>query len=227
MTTMTTTTEATLRLLAWLSPAFPTGGFAWSHGVEWAVDSGDIHNAETLQSWLEPLLTHGSARADAILLRHAHRAADNIDRLSEITELALATAASRERHAEAIGQGNAFRLAASPWHPEILTQLHARLGDIPYPIAIGALAGTKSIGEDLAAAAYLQTLAANLISAAVRLVPLGQSAGLNVLASLEPLIASVTLETATATLDDLGSLAFRSDLAAMRHETQYTRLFRS
>ncbi len=227
MTMPITTTEATLRLLAWLSPAFPTGGFAWSHAVEWAVETGDIKNAATLQSWLETLLRHGSPRTDAILLRHAHRAADTLESLIEITELALATQASRERHAEAIGQGNAFRLAAAPWHPEILTTLHEKIGDIPYPIAVGALAGAKSIGEDLAAAAYLQTVAANLISAAVRLVPLGQSAGLSVLAALEPLIAATTAETATATLDDLGGCAFRSDLAAMRHETQYTRLFRS
>ena len=172
-------------------------------------------------------MRHGSGRADAILLRHAHRAAGDLDALADVTELALAAPASRERHAEAIGQGNAFRLAAASWQPEILAALHERLGDIPYPIAVGALAGSKAIGEDLACAAYLQALAANLISAAVRLVPLGQSAGLAVLAALEATIAEITSGTATATPHDLGGCAFRSDLAAMRHETQYTRLFRS
>jgi urease accessory protein len=221
------TTESTLRLLAWLSPAFPTGGFAWSHAIEWAVESGDITNSETLRAWLETLLTHGSARTDAIILRHAHRAADNLDALVDLTELALATAPARERHAETTGQGNAFRLAAAPWHPAILTALHDRIGDIPYPIAVGAMAGANQIGEDLTCAAYLQTFAANLRSSAVRLVPLGQSAGLATLAALEPTIAAVSLEIRTATLDHLGGTAFRSDLAAMRHETQYTRLFRS
>ena len=120
-------------------------------------------------------------------------------------------------HAEA---GPAFGLA-------VLTGLHERVGDIPYAVAVGALAGSKAIGEDLAAAAYLQTLAANLISAAVRLVPLGQSVGLAVLAALEPVIAAVALDTGSAGLHDLGGCALRSDLAAMRHETQYTRLFRS
>ena len=227
MTTTITTTEATLRLLAWLSPAFPTGGFAWSHGVEWAVDCGDVVDGASLRAWLEGVLRHGTGRADAILLRHAHRAALDVEALVEVTELALAMASSRERHAEAVGQGNAFRLAAAAWGPEVLTALHARVGDIPYAVAVGALAGSKAIGEDLAAAAYLQTLAGNLISAAVRLVPLGQSAGLAVLAALEPVIAAVALETREAELLDIGGCAFRSDLAAMRHETQYTRLFRS
>jgi urease accessory protein len=230
---MTTTTDAgaraggtaaTLRLLAWLSPAFPTGGFAWSHGIEWAVESGDITDQPTLRAWLETLLAHGSARTDAIILRHAHRAANDPAALADLVELALAAQPSRERRAEATGQGNAFRLAAAPWHPAVLTQI---AGDLPYPVAVGAMAGANAIDENLACAAYLQTFAANLISAAVRLVPLGQSAGLAVLAALEPAIAATALATATATLADLGSTAFRSDLAAMRHETQYTRLFRS
>ena len=226
-TAMTTTTEATLRLLAWLSPAFPTGGFAWSHGVEWAVETGDIADGASLRAWLETVLRHGAGRADAILLRHAHRAAADPDALAAVAALALATPAARERLAETIGQGNAFRLAAAPWHPAVLADLAGRVGDIPYPVAVGALAGAHGIAESLACAAYLQAVAANLISAAVRLVPLGQSAGLAVLAALEPVLAAIAAETATATLDDLGGCAFRSDLAAMRHETQYTRLFRS
>ncbi len=232
ITTMTTdppltSIAATLRLLAWLSPAFPTGGFAWSHGVEWAVDSGDITDGPTLQAWLTPVLRQGAARADAIVLRHAHRAAGDIDALAAITELALAAQSSRERHAETTGQGNAFRLATGPWRPAVLTALAAREPNIPYPVAVGAMAGANAIAEDLACAAYVQTLAANLISAAVRLVPLGQSTGLAVLAALEPAITVVAAETRAATLDDLGGACFRSDLAAMRHETQYTRLFRS
>jgi len=226
-TTETTGTEATLRLLAWLSPAFPTGGFAWSHGIEWAVDHGDIKDGPTLQSWLETLLRHGSARTDAILLRLAHRAANDPPALAALTELAIATAASHERHAESIGQGNAFIRAATSWSPAVLTALQQQAGDIPHPVAVGALAGSKSVAEDLACAAYLQTLASNLISAAVRLVPLGQSAGLAVLAALEPTIAETAALTRSATEHDLGSAAFRSDLAAMHHETQYTRLFRS
>jgi urease accessory protein len=99
--------------------------------------------------------------------------------------------------------------------------------EFPYSIAVGVACGRRGVDVDASAAAYLQAFAANLISAAVRLVPLGQTAGLRVLAALEPVILAVADETRSAGLDDLGGCAFRSDLAAMRHETQYTRLFRS
>ena len=220
-----TTTTSTLRLLTWLSPAFPTGAFAYSHGIEWAVESADITNGPTLQAWLETLLAHGSARTDTILLRHAHRAATNLETLTQLAELALATAPAAERRAETIHQGNAFLAAARPWHPTTLQTL-AKQTDLPYPIAVGALTGANEIPEDTAAA-LLHAFAANLISAAVRIIPLGQSTGLSVLAALEPTILAVTQETKTATLDDLGGAAWRADLAAMHHETQYTRLFRS
>ena len=213
--------SALLRLLAWLSPAFPTGAYAYSHGLEWAVEIGDISDEATLYAWLTDVLTNGSARNDTILLCHAHRASANDAALAEIAELAVAIAPSRERQAEALDQGAAFRLAAAAWHPP---SLPARA---PYPVAVGAMAGAHGIAEDAVASAYLQTFANNLISAAVRLVPLGQSAGLRVLAALEPVILHVAETTRTATLDDIGGCAFRSDIAAMCHETQYTRLFRS
>jgi urease accessory protein len=213
--------KALLRLLAWLSPAFPTGGYAYSHGLEWAVESGDITDGDSLRVWLADLLAHGSGRNDAILLRLAYRASNDTDALCEIADLAAATAASRERQTETLDQGTAFVAAAAAWDPP---ELPTRLA---YPVAVGALAGTHAIAEDTTTAAYLQALAANLISAAVRLVPLGQSAGLRVLAALEPVILQVAEASRIATIDDLGGCTFRSDLAAMLHETQYTRLFRS
>jgi urease accessory protein len=220
--TSTTMTDLSLiRLLAWLSPAFPTGGYAYSHGLEWAVDINDIIDGDTLKVWLSDVLALGSGRNDAILLRHAHRAAKDPTALAEIAELALATAASHERQMESLAQGNAFAAAAVAWAGAALP------ANVPYAVAVGALTGANGIDEDDAAVAYLQAFATNLISAAVRLVPLGQNAGLRVLAALEPVILATGAETRTATLDDLGGCAFRSDLAAMRHETQYTRLFRS
>lgn len=218
---------ANLRLLAWLSPAFPTGGFAYSHGLEWAVDSGDITDEPTLFAWIAALLRHGSGRTDQILLRHAHRAQGDLETLAKLAELALATTPSRERRAESIGQGNAFAAATRPWNATLLQDLAARIGDIPYPIAVGALSGIAGITEDFAASGFLQAFAANLISAAVRLVPLGQTTGLSVLARLEPVLLETSTETRTATLDDLGSACFRADIASMRHETQYSRMFRS
>lgn len=208
-----------LRLLAWLSPAFPTGAFAYSHGLEWAVDTNAIRNEATLADWITDVLTNGTGRTDTILLRHAHRA--DAATLPEIAELAMATAACRERQSESVDQGRAFMLAAAPWGtPEAPEK-------IPYPIAVGAVAAHHGIPEDVTASGFLQAFTSNLISSAVRLVPLGQTAGLRVLVSLEPTILVTAEATRTATLDDLGGCAFRSDLAAMRHEIQYTRLFRS
>jgi len=218
---------ALLRLLAWLSPAFPTGGYAWSHGIEWAVEAHDIRDGETLRAWTVDLLHHGAGHNDLLFVRHAHRAAQDVEALAAIVELALAAQPSRERRAETIGQGNAFLAAATAWQPTVLRALADKVGDIPYPVAVGALAGAQAIAEDDAALGVVQAFAANLISAAVRLVPLGQSAGLAVLAALEPDILAVAAATATQTLDDLGGACFRSDIAAMRHEIQYTRLFRS
>ncbi len=229
---ITTTEPALLRLLAWLSPAFPTGGFAYSHGIEWAVEAGDITDEATLRDWLADVLAHGAGRSDAILLRHAHGAAFDADALAGIVELAEAAAPCRERRKETLDQGTAFMLAVAAWTPTAPQRPLSRdagegLVSVAYPVAVGAMAGQHGIDLHAATCAYLQTFTTNLISAAVRLVPLGQSAGLRVLASLEPVLLDVAAEAAQSSLDDLGGCAFRSDLAAMRHETQYTRLFRS
>jgi urease accessory protein len=207
--------------MAWLSPAFPTGAFAYSHGLEWAAGSNDIIDEITLRTWLTEVLIHGTGRTDTVLLRHAHRVGGDLGALTAIADLACATASCRERQSESLDQGKAFMLAAVPWGVPPVPER------IPYPVAVGAMAGAHGIPENATAAAFLQAFSGNLISAAVRLVPLGQTAGLRVLAALEATILTVAAETESATLDDLGGCAFRSDLAAMRHETQYTRLFRS
>jgi urease accessory protein len=222
-TVMTTGTEALLRLLTWLSPAFPTGAFAYSHGLEWAVETNDVHDAPTLETWLLDVIMHGSGRSDVILLRHACRA--DADAFGALCEFALALATCRERRAETSSLGEAFVRAAQPWGGRRLAALAAEAP--PYPIAVGALAADHDIDEDMAAAAYLQAMTANLISAALRLIPLGQTAGLRVLAALEPSLLALVAETADATFADIGSAAVRADIAAMRHETQYTRLFRT
>ena len=220
------TQHSLLRLLTWLSPAFPTGGFAYSHGLEWAVEAGDVRDETGLATWLDDVLRHGAGRTDAILLRHAHRAAD-LPALAHLAELAAAAQPSRERQAETLGQGGAFALAASVWGAPLLAALLDGGNPVPYPVAVGALAAAHGVAEDDAALGLLHAFTSNLVSAAVRLVPLGQTAGLRVLAALEATVSEVAAGTRTAALDDLGGACFRSDIAAMRHETQYTRLFRS
>jgi urease accessory protein len=144
---------ALLRLLAWLSPAFPTGGFAWSQGGEWAVQEGDIFDDASLQAWLADVLRHGSGRADAILLRHAHAAHADAAALARIAEFARAVQPGRERLAETLGQGNAFVHAAAPWGAQAISGI----ADIPYPVAIGALAGAHAIAVEDACAGAMQT----------------------------------------------------------------------
>jgi urease accessory protein len=219
ITTMRMTDLASLTRLLWFaSPAFPTGGFAYSHGLEWAVEAGDVRTESHLLAWLETFLRAGAGWTDAILARHAHRAAHDEPALAQLADLAAAIATSRERLLETVAQGEAFAAAAATW------------GTVPsaaYPVAFGAFAALQGIGENEACAAFLAACTANLVSAGVRLIPLGQTAGLRILRALEPTLADITQATARATLNDLGTACFRADIAAMRHETQHTRIFRS
>lgn len=209
-----------LRLLTWLSPAFPTGGFAYSHGLEWSVEAGDVMDEASLTGWIKDLLAHGALWSDVLLLRHAYRGDD----YTALAALGIALAASVERRLETSAQGAAFALASQPWNSALQDW-----GDVPlpYPVGVGILAAAQDVAEDNAALAFLHAGVANLVSAAVRLIPLGQSAGLHVQAALEPEILATAAATKTASLDDIGTASWRSDIAAMRHETQYTRLFRS
>jgi urease accessory protein len=209
---------ALLSLMTWLSPAFPTGGFAYSHGLEWSVEAGDITGEAALHDWILDLLWHGSLWNDVLVLRAAHRAPDDLD---ELAALALSLGGTAERRLEAVAQGAAFLLAASVWGTPA--------GDaaLTYPLAVGAVAALGGVAEQDTALAFLHAATANLISAGIRLIPLGQTAGLRVQAALAPALLAVAAASATAGLDELGGAAWRSDIAAMRHETQTTRLFRT
>jgi urease accessory protein len=214
---------ALLRLLTWLSPAFPTGGFAYSHALEWSVAAGDVSTEAELGSWIGDILEHGALWSDAILLRHAFMAAPQD--LVDFAAQATAMAPSLERRLETLAQGAAFREAARPWAAPVLTAWPD--APLPYPVAVGILAEAHGIDAEDAVLAFLHAGVANLISAAVRLIPLGQSAGLRAQAAVEPLIMRVVQLTKTATLEDIGSFCLRADIASMCHETQYTRLFRT
>jgi len=227
ITIVTTTDNKALlrliRLLTWLSPGFPTGGFAFSHGLEWSVEAGDVVDEATLADWVADVLRYGTGRSDTILLRHAYAA--DLDDLPALCALGTALGFGRERRLETCAQGSAFIRAGNVWGgPRVAALLDK---EVPYPIAVGAIAADYRIGSDQAAAAYLEAFAASLVSAAVRLVPLGQTGGLRVRATLERLIAELVEQTRAAGLDDLGGACFRSDIAALRHETQGTRLFRT
>jgi urease accessory protein len=225
------TPAALHRLMAWLSPSFPVGAFSYSSGLEWAVEAGDITDAASLRRWLTVVIIEGSVSCDAAIFAHAHRAivANDDTLLRQTAELAAALSPSKERHLETASQGRAFIEAArAAWSCAAFDRLAATWdGPVAYPVAVAIAAAGHGIPLAPALHAFLHAAAANLISAGVRLIPLGQTDGQRVLAALETAIAA-TAERAMATpLDDIGSAAFRADLASMRHETQYTRLFRS
>ncbi|WP_368667889.1 urease accessory protein UreF [Palleronia pontilimi] len=205
-----------LTLTQWMSPAFPTGAFAFSHGLEAAIHDGWIADAQGLEEWLRDCLTDGTGRSDAIFLRLAFAAPDP----RELDAQARAFATACERVREADRQGAAFvRTANAVWD--------LALPDLLLPIALGHAARRVGLDVEATVGLYLQAMVTNLVSAALRLSPLGQTAGQRVVLNLQDTCMSVANETRGATLDDLVGNAFLSDIAAMRHETQQPRLFQS
>lgn len=222
---------ALYRLMTWLSPAFPVGAFSYSSGLEWVVEAGDVVDVATLQDWLAAMLCEGAGFCDAVFLAHAHRHAliENRPGLAEVAELAAAFVPSRERQLETTTQGRAFiEIARTAWSCEPLARLLDGWRDpIVYPVAVGIVSAAHRIALPMTLHAFLHALIANWISAAARLVPLGQTDSQRALAALEPRVAATGARALVAALDDAGGATFRADLASLRHETQYTRLFRS
>jgi urease accessory protein len=222
---------ALYRLMTWLSPAFPVGAFSYSSGIEWAVEAGDIVDAASLRDWLASMLADGAGFCDGVFLAHAHRAASQPGHagLREVAELAAAFVPSRERQLETSAQGRAFiDIARAAWNCDGLEAIIASCdGAMVYPVAVGLVSSAHAIPLAPTMHAFFHALVSNWISAGARLVPLGQTDSQRVLAALEPVVISIGKRALAASLDDLGSATFRADLAGMRHETQYTRLFRS
>jgi len=220
-----------LPLLIWLSPSFPVGAFAYSHALEWVVESGDIYDLESCKMWLADLLEFGSGRTDAILLAHAWHSAIKKDKnaIKDLAELAIALQPSAERHLETVTQGNAFLTASlSAWPSDKIDFLRQSVkGDIPYPIAIGVAAAGFNLPLQHTLESFLLSFVNNLVSSIIRLGPLGQTNGQKVIAHSLPLLCRIAQEATCLNLSDIGNSVFRSDIASLRHETQYTRLFRS
>jgi urease accessory protein len=219
------------RLMTWMSPSYPVGAFSYSGGIEWAVEAGDIRDADTLRSWLATMIRDGSLFCDAAMFCHAHRASASGDdqALAAVAELAAAFVGSKERFLETTAQGEAFRqITQAAWPAPAMDRLTAAWdGPLAYPIVVAAACAGHGIALIPALQAFLHGVAANLVSAGVRLIPLGQTDGQRVLAALEGGIAQTAARALVTALDDAGAATLRADIAGMRHETQYTRLFRS
>ena len=215
---ITTEPRQLLQLLAFMSPAFPIGSFAYSHGLEWAIDDGVVTSADDVEAWIESLLTRGSGWNDAVLFAAAFDA--NGETRKEIDELALAFAASRERVLETSDLGQSFAKAAAVFSSKAI-ELQA------YPVAVATACSGLGMSKHDGLLAFLQAFSNNLIAVAVRLIPLGQTKGLEVMRDLMAIITKTAERAMVSSLDDLGSSTLLSDIASMKHETQYSRVFRS
>ena len=240
------------RLMAWMSPAFPVGAFAYSHGLECAVDRGLVRDRKTLSGWVEAIVCRGAGAVDAVLFREAWiaAAANDLDALERIAEMGTALRASAETALESEAQGGAFLdTVAAAWSDPGLLDWSERLrggGRIPaatkywprgfargggaqppYAVAVGAAAGRMGLPLEFAVFAFIQTFAVNLVSAGVRLLPLGQTDGQRIVAGLEGAITAAAGAALAHPLEDMGAATPMVDWTSMLHETQYTRLFRS
>jgi urease accessory protein len=204
-----------LRLIQWLSPAFPVGSFAYSHGLESAMVSGAVRDGAGVREWVGDVLAYGSGRNDAILLARGLAGGD----LEELSDLARAMAASSERLREMMDQGAAFAMATSA-----LTGLD--LPARPLPLAVAQAARGLDLPVEMVLAVYLQGFAGALVMAAVKFIPLGQTEGQGILQALQPLILQVAADAARPDAD-FASSAFGADMAAMEHETLEVRIFRT
>ncbi|MFO7757957.1 MAG: urease accessory UreF family protein [Roseovarius sp.] len=206
---------AHLTLVQWLSPAFPTGAFAYSHGLETEIATGTVQDAESLAGWLGNILRYGAGWQDAVLLSHALQGErDALD------DLARALAPCAERLRESLDQGTALARTVSGITGSALPPRMV-------PVAVGEAAAPLNLPKTDVAALYLQGFAGNLVTVAIRHVPLGQTEGQAVLSRLMPLIHDLAARAACASLDDLGTCALAGDLAALRHETEEVRIFRT
>jgi urease accessory protein len=231
MTITTTTEDALYRLLTWLSPAYPVGAYTYSHGLETAVEEGRVTDRAGLIAYVRTALLDGAGRVDGALLVAAFRAAQAGDdaALDTLAGLAAAWRGTAELALESMAQGTAFiSVTLAAWPSPRLAAFAARHPRaLAHPVAFGAAAACHGVPLQPAITGWLAGFAANLVSAGVRLVPLGQTDGQVATAALEAPVRQAAAAAIAADLDELGTAAPMLDLLSMRHETQYTRLFRS
>ncbi len=209
-------TDQLLTLVQWLSPSYPVGAFSYSHGLEWAVDARQVTDRETLKAWLETVLRHGAGQSDALFLCAAY----GVDDATEVDAIARAFAPSAERLRETVLQGEAFcRATRDIWGVDMPAMI--------YPVAVGHAARVHGLPLDQTLQVFLHAFISNLAAAGMRLVPLGQTDGQIVIKTLAATCIDVADRAMDGSLEDLSSTAFLSDIASMKHETQYSRIFRT
>lgn len=220
---------ALYQLMTWLSPSYPVGAYTYSHGLEYAVEAGWVKDANDTREWIACLCVDGDGWIDAALLAHAYKAVGDDTALIALVEFSNAFIPSAELALESTMQGAAFlEITEKAWPTEVFQRLRAlSKGPYPYPVVVGLAAAAQNIPLEAVLHAYLHAFAANLASAAVRLIPLGQTDGQLITAALAEVIPGVVRRAMTANLEDLSTNTLMADIGSMNHETQYTRLFRS
>jgi len=222
---------ALYRLMSWMSPSYPVGAFSYSHSLEWEVEEKSVQDVASLARWLTDVLLLGAGRNDAMLFVEAYKAAGSGDgnALIEAADYANAFSSTAERHMETMSQGRAFcDITCRTWTSATLARFRELYGSpIAYPVAVGIAASDHGVPLEAALEAYLHAFASNLVSAGVRLVPLGHTDGQRVMIQLEPVVRDAVCQGLAGSLSTLSSSLVMADISAMKHETQYTRLFRS
>ncbi len=220
---------ALYQLMSWLSPSYPVGAYTYSHGLEHAVECGWVSDAETTREWVHRVIADGDGHVDAVTLCHAYRAAGDDKRLADIIEFANAFIPSAELELESTMQGAAFlEITEKVWVSKALEHLRSISGGpVPYPVTVGVAAAGHKVPLEATLHAFVHAFAANMVSAAVRLIPLGQTDGQLITAALADVVPPVVNTALKGELDTLATNTLLADIGSMKHETQYTRLFRS
>jgi urease accessory protein len=224
---------AWIRLLQLASPALPVGAYSYSQGLEQAVDAGVVHDEATAQRWIADALAFGVAGWEAPAMAAAMRAWQSGDdaRVGRLDREFVAGRECAELRAETVQMGHSLarllgELAAFVDVADYATRLRA-LAEPAYPTVWAAAAAAWSVPDTLAVQAYLWAWLENQAMAAVKLVPLGQSAGQRLLATLGTRIPALAREALSRDEQHFCNWTPGLAIASAVHETQYSRLFRS
>lgn len=229
------------RLLTWFSPSYPIGSFHFSHGIEYAVEWNLIKDAKSLEEWISGIIQFGSGRMDLMMFKLSYdlftapnvRADPNrIKKLNRLITISNALKLSPELWQESTKQGDAALKALLKSHPsDNLHFLNLQLKKTDkypvVPIVFGAACADHRIPLKWALTAYLHSFIFNLITAGVKLIPLGQTAGQNIAASLESVIHKCVNASAKSKINDISGASPMVEWTSVKHENQYTRLFQS
>jgi urease accessory protein len=220
---------ALLCLLQLASPALPVGAYSYSEGLETLIDTGTIENKQSLKHWLEQELRYGAIRLEAAVMVRAYNSAKlgDIEALSYWNNWLSAARETEELRSSSWQMGRSLIRLLLELQPQLAQSANVVGNPCNYAIAFGIAAAHWQIDLSAAILGYLHSWTTNLITAGVKLIPIGQTAGQQLLLEIHANLSSAAQEILALEDDDLNSCGWGLSLASMAHETQYTRLFRS